>query len=249
MMVAIEPALQFQGALRIRPSSDRFFELSVPDFFVRPGEFVGVVGKSGCGKSTLLDMLALIDQPTEYKTYRLGRREGTSEPAVDVQWSKRGQDRRMATLRARRFGYVLQTGGLIPFLSVIGNARLSQSLAGQRGLLSVEELAKRLGIAALLRSAPSRLSGGQRQRAAILRALAHGPSIVLADEPTAAIDQALALDVVQVFKELCQSEGVAVVMVSHDEDLVLEAADRHYGFRLTELENGIRSVCSEMTNG
>lgn len=237
-------AIRLEGVWKRRGGAgdDRVFELHVPDFHVAPGEFVAVLGASGCGKSTLLDMLGLISRPDGYD--RLMVADG--ERAVDAGGAS---EARLAAIRRRRLGYVMQTGGLLPFLTVRANARLATGLAGagRRGAAErLQAMAAALGIDHLLDRKPAAMSGGQRQRAAVLRALAHAPSLVLADEPTASVDRDTALGMVQMLANLARDAGASVVMVTHDHSLVAGIARRTYGFQVTSEGRRTRSVCAEV---
>jgi putative ABC transport system ATP-binding protein len=204
------------------------FRLEVPAFTVAAGEFVALTGDSGSGKSTLLDLLALVLKPDRMERFRF-HPDGAAEPVdIAAAWT-RGGDRRLADLRRRYMGYVPQSGGLLPYLTVAGNLRLPLRLNGRpadRTLIA--EAAAHLGVAHVLNSKPARLSGGERQRVAILRALMHRPVLVLADEPTAAVDKPRAAAIVADFRALARMAGTAVVMVTHDHDLIAGQADRHY---------------------
>jgi putative ABC transport system ATP-binding protein len=128
-------------------------------------------------------------------------------------------------------GYVLQTGGLLPFLSVHDNIALPCELAGLGdGRDRARRLAEELGIVDQLDKKPAHLSGGQRQRVAIARALVHEPALVLADEPTAAVDVANAAAIARTFGDLTKTRGACVVMATHDENLARSVADRRFIF-------------------
>jgi putative ABC transport system ATP-binding protein len=184
---------------------------------LRRGSHVALVGPSGSGKSTLLDMLALALAPDAADVFYLADGEGR---AIDVggKW-QRGDSDGLAALRRERLGYVLQTGGLLPFLSVRENIALPLRLNGRRDDGAVDAIAERLGIADRLGLRPGALSVGERQRAAIARALIHQPALVIADEPTASVDQANAEKIFGLFAELIAQSGVAAVVATHDRAL------------------------------
>jgi putative ABC transport system ATP-binding protein len=240
-----DTVLRLAGAWKSRGSPPGQFRLHVLDFAVRRGEFVALVGDSGCGKSTMLDMLALISRPDEVDGFAMAA--GGREWDLAALWREEREDE-LAALRSSAIGYVLQTGGLLPFLTVAGNADLVAQLAGQvpdqeRPLA----LAIRLGIKEKLGQKPFQLSGGERQRAAILRALIHRPGVILADEPTAAVDRTTAVRIIDDFHSAARAEGATIVMVTHDLGLIDGRADRRYGFTVEETANGVMSTCSEMT--
>ncbi|WP_430432235.1 ABC transporter ATP-binding protein [Oceanicaulis sp.] len=204
-----------------------------------PARFYALVGPSGSGKSTLLDMLALVRQPT-YADAFVFRPDG--EQVVDIAhlWSRR-RESRLADLRRTGIGYVLQTGGLMPFLSVAENVALPNQLVGRNpSRQEVETLLAEFGMDAHSGKRPAKLSGGERQRVAIARALAHRPALVLADEPTAAVDRELARAIVRGFAARARADGAAVVMVTHDEALIDGAADVKIRFACTARDS--RSV-------
>jgi putative ABC transport system ATP-binding protein len=200
-----------------RVADDRVFELTIERLALGPGDRLAVVGQSGSGKSTLLDLAGLALAPDGAKAFRL---EPDGAP-VDVGklWRERDLEA-LAGLRARHFGYVVQSGALLPFLSVGDNVHLPLSLAGRRDRERVRDLLDRLGIAGLERVLPERLSFGQRQRVAVARALAHRPDFLLADEPTASLDPDNARRVMEALLELTAAEGSALLLVSHDLDLL-----------------------------
>lgn len=237
--------LELRKTVKCRGEAPQQFRLEIPHFLARAGEFVAIVGASGCGKSTLMDMLALISRPDMCEGFTLTDVDTVAD--IGAAW-RAGNESRMSDLRARRIGYVLQTGGLLPFLSVQANAQLVLGLAGYPATIpQISTLAARLGIAAELLKKPQQLSGGQRQRAAILRSLIHHPALVLADEPTAAVDKERAKAIVADFSKIAREEGATVVMVTHDLDLVNGVAHRRYSFSLREDPGaGIVSTCEEM---
>lgn len=226
--------LDLRNLHKVRKQGDVCFELQVPTFRLQAGQFVALVGSSGCGKSTLLDILALVLQPSGCDRFHLYERDGTQLDIWRI-WNRNGEDQ-LAKFRRRDLGYVLQTGGLLPFLSVEENIRLPLRILGHRiSKETISALARRIDIQSVLSKKPQHLSGGQRQRAAILRALVHRPRLILADEPTAAVDKPRARSIVADFKALARDQGTTIVMVTHDYELVDGLADQVYGFTVTEL--------------
>lgn len=240
---AMRPVLSLQAVSILRQQGGSSFELQVPDFRVARGEFIAVTGESGCGKSTLLDMLALVLQPRQGGGFVFFD-DGGHPVDVAALWQKADEDR-LAVLRRTRLGYVPQSGGLLPFLSIEQNLYLPPRLNEQQGYQGrIKRFAERLGIASLMSRMPQSLSGGQRQRAAILRAMAHEPDLILADEPTAAVDKVRAQKIVAEFRELARSQGTAIIMVTHDANLVQNNSDQHYVFEVDSSdEEHVRSVC------
>ncbi len=245
-MVAITstlPVLEMQQVLKTREHAGSRFRLSIPELTVYAGEFVAVVGESGCGKSTLLDLLALISKPSSVQCYRMTFTENEQRDVAGL-WSSNDENA-LAAIRRQHLGYVLQTGGLLPYLNVRDNlllpVRMNRLPDGRR---RVQEMAQRMGVADCLHRLPDSLSGGQRQRVAILRALSHSPRLVLADEPTAAVDKRRARLIVEDFRALARDQGLSIIMVTHDLDLVRSVADSTYGFEVTQVsDNDIQSVC------
>jgi len=235
-MGTIARILWLVNLCKVREQGDVRFELRIPAFDLQAGQFVAVVGDSGCGKSTLLDMLALVSKPNHCDEFQFAR-DGDAQHGIDVwQLWNSGVESRLAAIRRRDLGYVLQTGGLMPFLSVEENIRLPMRILGSSiDKADIESLAKRIDIQAVLSKKPQYLSGGQRQRAAILRALVHKPRLILADEPTAAVDKKRAHAIVQDFKSLASDRGTTIVMVTHDHDLVRDLADATYTFDVTQV--------------
>ena len=201
--------LRLEGVAVTRRSGGAAFSLDIEALALEPGALIAVTGESGSGKSTLLDVAALAREPD-----RATRLEVAGQDAAAL-W-RRGARDALARLRARNFGYVLQTGGLVPFLSIGANAALAQDLAGRRDAARITSIAARLGLGGLLSRLPASLSVGHRQRAAILRALAHRPAIVLADEPTASVHPDMAGEVLALLVAQAHDAGAAVLLATHD---------------------------------
>lgn len=203
-----------RDVVRDRASEGVTFRLRVPSLQIMQGEKIALIGESGCGKSTLLDMLAFIAQPSDIAAFRF--RPEQEDEAVDVgQMWKRRQMNDLGELRKRHIGYVMQTGGLLPYLTVRENMSLTRSVLGMPADDTVESLAGELGIARHLDKLPDTLSVGERQRVAIGRALAHQPPIVIADEPTASVDPFAAEKIMSLFIGLAEERNITVVVASH----------------------------------
>lgn len=192
------------------------FELVIEEFSITRGEALALVGPSGSGKSTLLDLLALARRPSTTGRFLLTPR-ATKAIDLGAVW-RTGDDNSLTAIRAAHFGYILQTGGLLPFLSVRRNIALSQAVLGRPDPAHIEALAARLEIASLLERMPASLSVGQRQRVAIARALAHRPEILLADEPTASVHPALADTILALLLEQAREQDTALILATHDPD-------------------------------
>lgn len=213
-----------------RTARDYTYRLRIESLTIRPDEKIALIGPSGCGKSTALDLLAMILAPSGAETFLFKAPGGETEDVAEL-WRRGGRER-MARLRLRHIGYVLQTGGLLPFLSARDNIAAPGRAKGMDAKTvdgRLGELAGRLGIGHLLDALPDKLSIGERQRVAIARALLPGPELVLADEPTAALDPVTAKNVMRLFTELAGE--CALVVVSHDHRLVEEN-----GFRCLRLD-------------
>lgn len=190
------------------------FRLHVPSLQIALGEKIALIGESGCGKSTLLDMLSMTLRPSNAGSFRF-RPEKNAEPMDVADLWRRNKLDRLSDLRRSRIGYVMQTGGLLPYLTVRENINLSRKLLHMPEDDLVEILAKDLGIKQHLDKQPHQLSVGERQRVAIGRALAHRPSIVIADEPTASLDPLTAERIMSLFIELVDELHITVILASH----------------------------------
>ena len=181
---------------------------------VEQGQFAAVVGTSGSGKSTLLHMLGGLDRPDKGKVYVDGKDIfSLTEEALTI-------------FRRRKIGFVFQSYNLVPVLSVYENVALPVELDGKKADRAfIEEILDTLGILQKARSLPGQLSGGQQQRAAIARALASRPSILLCDEPTGNLDSRTSQDVLGLLKLSGQKFGQTIVMITHNEEIA-QMADR-----------------------
>ncbi len=182
-------------------------------FSVRQGEFVAVIGPSGSGKSTLMNIIGCLDSPTSGSYFLNG---------VDVSRMNRSQ---LAAIRNRSIGFVFQTFNLLGRETAVENVELPLIYAGisprERKETALRMLA-RVQLEDRSDHVPNQLSGGQRQRVAIARALATQPAIILADEPTGALDSKTGVEIMNLFHEL-NAEGVTLIMVTHDNDLARQA--------------------------
>ena len=203
-------------------SSDHEFELAIDHVGLERHSFLGFVGRSGSGKSTFLDLLSLVSKPDAIELYRLST---SGEPRDITDLIREGSDTELSAIRLQHFGYIMQTGGLIEFLNVEENINLVPSVLEMPKQDKDSELVRQLEMQSHLNKRTSQLSGGQRQRVSILRALASNPSIVVADEPTAAIDERMAEVIVKELKDLAKQTGATVVVVSHDLELVSKHCD------------------------
>lgn len=199
------------------------------DVRVARGEVIALLGPSGSGKSTLLTTLGLLQLP-ERGVVRIG-----GEVVVEGRQARRD----LATLRRQQLGFVFQKPNLVPFLSALENVLVAFTVNEQSDRVALpraRELLDYLGIGDREHHMPDQLSGGQQQRVAIARALAMSPAVVLADEPTAALDSSRGRDVMQLFRRVARDRGAAVVVVTHDHR-TLDAFDAVY-----EMEDGVLST-------
>jgi len=191
-----------------------------------PGRSLTILrGRSGSGKTTLINLLGTLDQPTSGRIW-FNNREISNLP-----------EQQRDELRRCQMGFVFQSVALISTMTALENVdfalRVARFNPGQRKQRAEEVLA-RVGLEKRMKHRTQELSGGEQQRVAIARAIAHRPAVVFADEPTAELDTAMGLQVVGLFRDLIEQEGLTVVMTTHDPNM-MELADRVYS-----LENGAR---------
>lgn len=224
--------------LRKRRGAGGGFTLAVPSLELRAGELLALVGPSGCGKSTLLDLLAMALKPDTGGEFEFCPRAGAAVSDLARLWQADDQDA-LARLRGAHLGYVLQTGGLLGFLSVRENLALTRRLLGLPSDGRLTQLASELGIGSELDKKPAQLSVGQRQRVAIGRALAHGPAVILADEPTASLDPLTADKAMAMLVEQARRAQVCAVIATHDWQLAERYGLRSLRFHLARSSDGL----------
>jgi putative ABC transport system ATP-binding protein len=235
---------------RTRISGGITLELQIPEFIVEFGEFVAVIGPSGCGKSTFLDLLALVLRPNKdsFGTFRFSCGPNGFEAHDIIQFWRNCRENEIAAIRRNSIGYVLQTGGLLPFMTVGQNLELALRLKNlNHSSIRVQEIAFTLGIEEQLPKKPQYVSGGERQRAAIARAMIHEPLVVLADEPTAAVDHTRARIILEKFSQLARKQKTAIILATHNYELVKEMVDKMVTFQLDHfLEDGKSKTVSTL---
>ena len=190
---------------------------------IQEGEMVAIMGSSGSGKSSLLNILGCLDKPTE-GTYYL---DGENVSQLDKN--------QLAVIRNKRIGFVFQGFNLLGRVSVMANVQLPLVYAGARKkdmADRVKEALEWVGLSKYLYHYPSQMSGGQQQRVAIARALVNNPSLILADEPTGALDSKTSVEIISVIQRLNIEKGITVVMVTHEKDISL------YCRRLINVKDG-----------
>ena len=203
-----------------------FAALKGVSFRIRPGEFAAIMGPSGCGKSTLLNILGLLDRPSS-GTYRLGERDAGSLG-----------DMERTLLRRKTIGFVFQAFNLLPRFSAVENVCLPMVYAGvgtRERRLRAERLLEEVGLGGKGASTPLELSGGERQRVGIARALANGPSVLLADEPTGNLDSRTSGEILALLSRLHQG-GMTLLLVTHDRSVAERAG------RILQVADGLLSA-------
>lgn len=180
---------------------------------VEEGEYVAIMGPSGSGKTTLMNIIGCLDRPTS------GEYELAGENVLKY------KDKEMSDLRLKRIGFVFQSFQLLPRQSALENVALPLSYAGMKKKdrrQRAAEALERVGLGDRLEFKPTQLSGGQKQRVAIARAMVNNPSILLADEPTGALDSKSGQQIMELFQKL-NEEGVTIVMITHDRNIASNA--------------------------
>ena len=177
------------------------------NFQIESGSFVAVKGRSGSGKTTLLNCIGGLDQPTQGSVLVDGQNIFEMGERVRTRW------------RREQVGFVFQSFGLLPTLSAYENVELILRMSGagfKHSRQAALETLEKVGLAKWVNHRPPEMSGGQQQRVAIARAMVNSPKLILADEPTAELDSGTAREILSLFKEISQNEGITVLMVSHD---------------------------------
>ncbi|WP_022847043.1 MULTISPECIES: ABC transporter ATP-binding protein [unclassified Desulfurobacterium] len=197
---------------------------------INEGDFVAIMGPSGSGKSTLMYIIGFLDKPTSGKYYFRGEDVSSFD------------DDRISRLRGRHIGFVFQSFYLVPYLSVRDNVLLptiylkgsekKEVFKDTTPEKKAEEILTRLGLKERIPFRPDQLSGGQKQRVAIARALINSPSLIIADEPTGALDQASGKAVMEIFTEL-NREGKTILIVTHDPEVA------RYAKRIVRIKDGV----------
>ena len=204
------------------PGGETYMALKGVDLYAPTGKLTILKGRSGSGKTTLLNILSALDEPTGGQVILNGKDiTGMSEDA-------------RAKLRRKDVGYVFQSVALIPMMTALENVEFSLRLVRYKGdrRARAMECLRLVGLAQRAGHMPQEMSGGEQQRVAVARAIAHKPKVLFADEPTGALDTNTGLQVVKIFKDLCATEGITIVMTTHDTGL-MDIGDAVY-----ELEDG-----------
>ncbi|WP_255306858.1 MacB family efflux pump subunit [Gilliamella apicola] len=230
-MVNNIPLIKLENIVREFPAGDTTIQvLKSINLTINAGEMVAIIGASGSGKSTLMNILGCLDKPTS-GTYSIGGRT-TSELSPDE----------LAQLRREHFGFIFQRYHLLNALTAQGNVEIPAIYAGvtnEQRQKRASEILTRLGLAEKIHNKPNQLSGGQQQRVSIARALINGGQIILADEPTGALDRKSGLEVMAILQELHQ-QGHTVIIVTHDSNIAQSAQ------RIVEISDG--NIISDSIN-
>lgn len=180
---------------------------------IKEGEFVAIVGASGAGKSTLMNIIGLLDKPTEGR-YTLND--------IDTSYMK---DDELSEIRNSQIGFVFQTFNLIPRMSALKNVELPMMYKGvpqKERTQKAKKLLEMVGMGDRMSHQPNQLSGGQKQRVSIARAMANDPAIILADEPTGALDTVTGHMIMDIFHKLNKENGKTIVLITHSKELAQE---------------------------
>ncbi|WP_026894125.1 ABC transporter ATP-binding protein [Clostridiisalibacter paucivorans] len=193
------------------------------DLSIEDGDFVSIMGPSGSGKSTLLNIIGCLDLPS------------TGTYTISGNHVENLKDSQLADIRNQFIGFVFQRFHLLPNLSAIENVELPliyQGVLGKERKKNAENALISVGLGKRIKHLPSQLSGGEQQRVAIARAIASNPSVILADEPTGALDSKSSKNIMSIFQELNKKMGITIVQVTHERDIAL------YGHRIYHLLDG-----------
>ena len=182
---------------------------------VEQGTLTMLRGRSGSGKTTLMNILGALDKPSSGTVF------------IEGENISKGTDRKRDKIRRKKVGFIFQSVALISNMSAYENVEFGMRICGypEKGRRErAEECLKLVGLGKRMHHRPQELSGGEQQRVAIARAMAHKPAVIFADEPTAELDSAMALRVMQLFRNLVQDEGITIIMTTHDPNM-MELAD------------------------
>ena len=209
------PVVAIRGLRKVYEMADHSVQaLDGVDVAIEPGEFVAVMGPSGSGKSTFMHIVGMLDRPTggEYRFEGRNVSELSSDELADV--------------RSRRLGFVFQAYNLLPRTSAVENVELPMIYAGappqERRVAALEALGL-VGLSHIANHQPNQLSGGQQQRVALARSLVNDPGLILADEPTGALDTKSSEDVMVLFRRLNEERGITILLVTHEPDVAAHA--------------------------
>ena len=204
------------------------------DLKIYEGEFVAIVGESGSGKSTLMNIIGVLEKQTEGEYYLDG---------IDI---KNANEEEMNVIRNKKIGFVFQNFNLIGRTSALKNVELPMLYAGvpaEERTKRAKELLSKVGMASRANHMPNELSGGQKQRVAIARSLVNNPSIILADEPTGALDSETSAMVMDIFNDLNKNQGKTIILITHSKEIA-EQCPRIVTIKDGEIINDSKEVLS-----
>ena len=204
------------------------------DLKIYEGEFVAIVGESGSGKSTLMNIIGVLDKQTEGEYYLDG---------IDI---KNANEEEMNVIRNKKIGFVFQNFNLIGRTSALKNVELPMLYArvpAEERTKRAKELLSKVGMASRANHMPNELSGGQKQRVAIARSLVNNPSIILADEPTGALDSETSAMVMDIFNDLNKNQGKTIILITHSKEIA-EQCPRIVTIKDGEIINDSKEVLS-----
>lgn len=204
------------------------------DLKIYEGEFVAIVGESGSGKSTLMNIIGVLDKQTEGEYYLDG---------IDI---KNANEEEMNVIRNKKIGFVFQNFNLIGRTSALKNVELPMLYAGvpaEQRTKRAKELLSKVGMESRMNHMPNELSGGQKQRVAIARSLVNNPSIILADEPTGALDSETSAMVMDIFNDLNKNQGKTIILITHSKEIA-EQCPRIVTIKDGEIINDSKEVLS-----
>jgi len=184
------------------------------NFEVNSEDFTVILGISGSGKTTLLNIIALLDRPTEGKVF------------VDELDASELDDRELANLRLKKFGFMFQTFQLVPWLTALKNVEVPLTIAGvtrEEREERAKDLLNLVGLTERINHRPLQMSGGEQQRVAVARALVNNPEVIVADEPTGNLDSKTGMEIVSLLHKLNDEKKVTIVIVTHDVDIASKA--------------------------
>lgn len=215
----MEPIIETKDVMQSFPvaGGKEFVALNHISIEIPAGKLTMLRGRSGSGKTTLMNLLSALDYPKSGEIFFEG------QPIHNMSEHDR------ENIRKTQIGFVFQSVALIPMMTAYENVEFVMRLAGYKGNRKkrAEECLKLVGLGSRMHHMPQELSGGEQQRVAIARAIAHEPKIIFADEPTAELDSNTGLQIMKIFKELIEAQGVTIVMTTHDTGL-MEIADCIY---------------------
>ncbi|QGG49043.1 ABC transporter ATP-binding protein [Heliorestis convoluta] len=222
---ATKPLILLENLNKIyQTGEERIFALNGLNLSIEEGEFVAIMGPSGSGKSTMMNVIGCLDQPTEGHYY------------LNNQPIAKASDDELAAIRNKKIGFVFQSFNLLPKLSALENVELPMLYSGlsrQERREKAAEALEKVGLAHRMQNRPTELSGGQQQRVSIARALVNDPLLLLADEPTGALDSRTTVEIMEIFQSL-HEQGKTILVVTHEAEIA-EYAQRLILFRDGEI--------------